>query len=352
MIESPLLRATDTLIEARAAHDSDAFDEALEALWAAAQNAGPDELTAALAHVAPLLAVLDASMGGEFAVLCGALIEIGAMSDPLMMVLAVRLPGVLNDAVGFTDAWAREAPGVALPEPDMENFDTALDLLDARMAPDEASRLTEAWFSLISWLRCATTLLQTSPMARQFLRTDPALRSMVTELEAHREDMTWVSALLEVMDGEQLVVLHRAQRRGYRVSIGGVGDNFQLHTLLAGKLSGPAEQGLLTGYAVDPAWTAVAADAPRSAFGGPVRGQFNLVDAHGNWIWNEGTPADVPLLDGVRVVVLDPPPYERTWDNARRFPLMPAWITLDEVMGPDQAAAWLSRVAPAKQLGA
>ncbi|MBV1852582.1 hypothetical protein [Catellatospora tritici] len=351
MIESPLLRATDTLIEARTAHDSEAFDEALEALWAAAQHAGPDELTAALSQVAPLLAVLDASMGGEFAMLCGALIEIGAMPDALLMVLTVRLPGILSDAVGFTDAWAREVPGAPLPEPDMENFDAALDRLDARMSPDEASRLTEAWFALTSWLRCAATLLQSSPMARQFLSTDPALRSMVAELESHREDMTWVSALLDVVDNEPLVVLHRAQRRGYRVSIGGVGDNLQLHTLLAGALTGPAERGLLTGYEVDPAWTAVASNAPRSAFGGQVRGQFNLVDAHGNWIWSEGTPAEIPLVDGVRVVVLDPPPYVHGWDNMRRFPMMPAWISLDEVMSPEQAAVWLSRVADAKPMG-
>ncbi|MDI1465556.1 hypothetical protein QEZ54_31760 [Catellatospora sp. KI3] len=352
MIESPLLRATDRLIEARTAHDSDAFDEALEALWAAAQHAGPDELTAALSQVAPLLAVLDASVGGEFAMLCGALIEIGAMPEALLMVLTVRLPGILSDAVAFTDVWARLVPGTPLPEPDMENFDTALDRLDTRMPPAEASHLTEAWFALTSWLRCASTMLQASPMARQFLSTDPALRSMVAELESHREDMIWVSSLLGVLDNAQLVVLHRAQRRGYVVRIGGVGDNFQLHTLLAGTLAGPAERGLLTGYEVDPAWTAVAANAPRSAFGGQVRGQFNLVDVHGNWIWNEGTPADIPLLDGVRVVVLDPPPYARGWDNSRRFPLMPAWISLDEVMAPEQAAAWLSRVADAKPMGA
>jgi len=41
--------------------------------------------------------------------------------------------------------------------------------------------------------------------------------------------------LLAVRDAEELLVLHPGQGRGYRVRAGGIGDNFQLHTLLAGR---------------------------------------------------------------------------------------------------------------------
>ena len=40
---------------------------------------------------------------------------------------------------------------------------------------------------------------------------------------------------------------------------------------------------------------------------GGINGTFNLVDAFGTWIWNEGRPAGIPHSDGIRVVVLDPP---------------------------------------------
>jgi hypothetical protein len=39
-----------------------------------------------------------------------------------------------------------------------------------------------------------------------------------------------------------------------------------------------------------------------------IRGNFNLVDAYGAWIWNEGRPADIPGREGTRVVVIDQPP--------------------------------------------
>lgn len=345
----PLARACDALVRARRERDLEAFESATAQLWEAAQSASKDELTAALTACAELLGELGPGFGGEFAVLCGALIELGADPAPLTPVLRLRLAEVAAQAAEFAAVWGREFPGEGLPEPDQSEFESALERLDAVIAPDAAVRLAESWFGLHSWIRCATTLLQTSADARRACQADPALRAAVAALDPEREDLGWLSVLLLVLNGDQLVVLHRATGRGWRVTIGGVGDNFQLHVLLAATLSGPAADGMLDGLEVDPAWTAVATDAPYEAFGGHVQGWFNLVDAYGGWIWNEGVPADIPALDGVRVVVLDPPPYERGWDNMRRFPMMTATITLDEVMSPAEAASWLARVAPAKE---
>ncbi|GAA2711602.1 hypothetical protein ACFY2R_25130 [Micromonospora olivasterospora] len=91
---------------------------------------------------------------------------------------------------------------------------------------------------------------------------------------------------------------------------------------------------------------AVATDAPEERFGGTVVGSFNLVDGYGKWIWNEGAPADIPLFEGARVVVLDPPPYQRSWNNIRRFPMMSASLTVAGALPPAEAADWLDRIAP------
>jgi hypothetical protein len=347
---TPLARACDALLRARRERDLEAFESATAQLWEAAQSASSDELTSALVACSGLLAELDPGFGGEFAVLCGALVERGADADPLAMVLCMRLAEVAVHAAEFAQVWAREFPGVDVPEPEQSEFEAALERLDETIPPDQAVRLTESWFGLASWMRCATTVLQHSPTARLACRCTPGLRSALSALEQVREDTGWVSMLLSVLDAEQLLVLHRGTGRGWRVSISGVGDNFQLHVLLAAVLSGPAEQGMLDGLHVDPAWTAVALDAPYEAFGGQVKGWFNLVDAYGNWIWNEGVPADIPAPEGVRIIQLDPPPYERTWDNARRFPMMAASISLDEVLSPEEAAMWLSRCTEGKTL--
>lgn len=44
----------------------------------------------------------------------------------------------------------------------------------------------------------------------------------------------WLPGLAQVLDDEPVVVIDNASGRGFRLTMSGVGDNFQLHTLLAG----------------------------------------------------------------------------------------------------------------------
>jgi hypothetical protein len=78
-----------------------------------------------------------------------------------------------------------------------------------------------------------------------------------------------------------------------------------------------------------------------------IRGQFYLADATGETIWNEGRPADIPLLGDHRLIVLDPPPYERSWNLGRAYPLMRPEVVLNRILPADEAEQWASRVAPA-----
>ncbi|MGW3106561.1 hypothetical protein [Streptomyces sp. NPDC001100] len=86
-------------------------------------------------------------------------------------------------------------------------------------------------------------------------------------------------------------------------------------------------------------------DAPGQV---PTAGAFNLATPGGEWVWNEGTPADIPVVDGVRVVVLDPPPYKRGWVAVRFFPGMAGDLVLERVLGAGEAREWLGRCAPPK----
>jgi len=91
----------------------------------------------------------------------------------------------------------------------------------------------------------------------------------------------------------------------------GIGDNFQFHTLLAGQFAEAVGAEPPTPIELAAARTG----DPQSPDG--INGTFNLVDPSGAWIWNEGRPADIPHCDGIRVVVLDPPPYARGWNAGR-----------------------------------
>ena len=127
------------------------------------------------------------------------------------------------------------------------------------------------------------------------------------------------------------------------VIISGIGDNFQLHTLLAASLIGEEQRGMIPGQPPAPAEIAAASEGEVAPPDG-IKGNFNLVDAYGAWIWNEGRPADIPRLEGTRVVVIDPPPYERTWNAGRAYPLMRPSVTVTEILPAAEAARWLSKV--------
>lgn len=158
-------------------------------------------------------------------------------------------------------------------------------------------------------------------------------------LAAVPED-SWLYGLLMVVDDQPCVVLHRPSGTGFEVTIGGIGDNFQLHTLLAYRLVPehvPGEPPL-------PEWVAAASVGPELEPAGGIRGQFQLVDAFGETIWNEGRPADIPVVDGRRVIVLDPPPYARSWNVGRVYPEMAPQVDVTRVLSAAEAAEWLAKV--------
>jgi hypothetical protein len=73
------------------------------------------------------------------------------------------------------------------------------------------------------------------------------------------------------------------------------------------------------------------------------------VDAHGEWIYNEGVPSDILAVNGTRVVVLDPPSYERSFPAGRRFPLMAGSLHLDGMHLPEDLNGWWPHISPARQ---
>ncbi len=71
-----------------------------------------------------------------------------------------------------------------------------------------------------------------------------------------------------------------------------------------------------------------------------------MVDARGQWIWHEARPGDIPVVNGHRVIVLDPSPYGRTWNAGRAYPYLTANCTV-EPMTDAEAAGWMDLVQPA-----
>lgn len=224
--------------------------------------------------------------------------------------------------------------GGELPDPDGAFSDEIVERVGSGPAV--------GWFTLPQWEMAAVAVLN-DPAVRRTAEGKAELLALVERVaEASGHEFKCLDYALRVLDDEPLVVLHRESGTGYALRMSGIGDNFQLHTLLADVLAGGRH---VPGEAPSARETAVCRDAAGQV---PTTGAFNLVGADGGWIFNEGTPADIAVVDGVRLLVLDPPPYRRSWPAGRFFPGMHGDLVLERVLSAQEAADWFAKLAPAK----
>ncbi|HET9171848.1 MAG TPA: hypothetical protein VFN97_20590 [Actinospica sp.] len=170
---------------------------------------------------------------------------------------------------------------------------------------------------------------------------------LAERLEPEFGDLQCVIRALLLLDDEPLLVLDRASGKAFRMRMSGISGNYQLQTLLAGILVGG---GHLPGRAPSPEAVAISStaeidmsrldDLPHAVE------CFNLAEPSGRWIWSETTPTRIPVVDGIRQLVLDPPIY-RHWYKAVRFlPRVPGRLELEAVLEPAEAARCFDRIRP------
>ncbi|MEV7687545.1 hypothetical protein ACFW1F_28855 [Streptomyces bungoensis] len=311
------------------AQDPEGAQRAHQELYRRFQDAGERELAQAGPRLAALLPEVPPGPDGAVAVAVGACVERGA--DPAVCAPYVLdgLAGTLAGVERFCDRWAQTGGG-EFPDPDAEPDPGLHD----RVGPEAAM----AWLTLPQWEMASVAMLNHAAVrtALDAGRRAGLLRTLRAVEEASGHDFKCLTYALLVLDDEPLVVLHRPTGTGYAMRMSGLGDNFQLHTLLADVLVGG---GHLPGRAPSAEEAAVCRDRPGQVH---TTGSFNLVTSTGEWVWNEGTPSDIPVVDGARLLVLDPPPYERSWPAGRFFPHMTGDLRLERVLGADEAGRLLA----------
>jgi hypothetical protein len=341
------------LIAALARDDRDGFYQSLAGMTAASWNMGPEELTGTVAEVAPLVPDLRGEYA-KVAVFLTACLEWGASPLPLCKVLPARAARAMEEFARFPAVWTLASAGQPLPRwepaPTIEEV-TAVMVAGARRAAvseEDAAGLAAAWFDVDDWLRLLMAAMQRRPFRAAMEHRD-RVAGAAQAIGDGLERAPWVLGLALVLDDEPLVVLDRVSGRGFRLTMSGVGDNYQLHTLLADRLidSGAA---LLAGDPPAPRWVAAATDGtPRVPDADPIRQRFRLFDGHGAYIFPEGRPSDIEPFEGVRVIVAEAPRGRYGWTAGRLYTQMRPTLTVDAVLEPAAAARWLSRVAPARE---
>ncbi|MFC8914933.1 hypothetical protein ACFT5C_04105 [Streptomyces sp. NPDC057116] len=323
--------AVESFETAVRAQDADAAERAFARLAQGFGKATDAELVAAGPRLSALLGEVPPGPRAVVAVMTGACVERGA--DPLACApsLFASALDAFEQAAVFCERWAAAGRG-DLPDHEGEGLEET-DFERIGFEP------VMAWQALPQFEMACVAMLN-APEVRRAVPGRDGLRAAVARVaEMSGEPFKCLAYALAVLDDEPLIVLDRATGAGFALRVSGIGDNFQLHTLLADALIG---RGLVAGEA--PSAEAVACCRDRAGMV-PTTGSFNLVGADGEWIWNEGNPADIPVVDGVRLVVLDPPPYQRNWDAGRFFPGMTGELVFERALAPEESAALLARVA-------
>ncbi|MEU6259880.1 hypothetical protein [Streptomyces sp. NPDC047043] len=352
-MSAEISRLVDELVAQMRAESGPGYQQALGRLAEAARS-GSDSATAVVEALAPWLP----RMGGIFAktvVLAGACVEWGGSPTALVDVLPERAALAMDMNALVPDLWARASRWRKLPEPKSSNCTRLVNTLRKLARPEEGlheegmAQIAMSWFDMEDWLQALIALL-----------ADPRFRTAVAapvkaELREHAaavadrsQRAAWVGRLAAVLDDEPLLVLDPRTRRGYALTMGGIGDNFQLHTLLADRLIGDPEQGLVAGERPARTWVEAATDSdPNLGPCEPAIRRFRLFDGHGAYVYPEGIPADIEPLDGIRVLVLHPANGTFGMGIGRVFQHMEPTLRLDRVLQPADTEAWFDRLAPA-----
>ncbi len=190
-------------------------------------------------------------------------------------------------------------------------------------------------------------------------RTLPQKPAIVASLRRYSERYGFLGKMMSVLDDEPLVVLHPESARGFRFTMYGIGDNFQLHVLLLGALAGsmpphidgiaPSQEAISAASTATDTSDLLARSSWQLANWFALRpgGAIDTVDYQRSWIWNEGIPADIAAFEGTRVILIGPTTIDRSWNAQRIFPSMPARLDGPVPMDAVEARDLLSRIEAA-----
>jgi len=347
------MAAVDKIAAAFEARDAEQFDKAIQRLIKAVQNATPEEIQPAVVSLTAIVDQLAYVPAAELGQIVGSMATMGTDPRPILPTLVERACNVMEDAARFAELYqsllGEEPPSASdygAIAATIQRFTDAA--VASGMDGDAADLLVQAWFGGDGCVQPVLILCQWADVRAALPQRDRLLAA----IEPIRESLgnaEWLHGLLLVLDDVVLTVVDRTTGRGYRLTIGGIGDNFQLHTLLAARLIGREDDGWLPGTRPTAAMVAAADGSGDPQPRGGLVGQFNLVDLHGKWLWNEGRPADIPLIEGERVVVIDPPPYHRGWNVGRTYPLMMPTMRFDRHLSTQEARAWLAQAKPSER---
>jgi hypothetical protein len=330
-------------------------DRLIQTLGASIAGASPAASRAAMATLSSGLNALDPEPAGVASRVVGAMIEAGHDPQPARAAMLGALQQTLPVCADLADEARAEVgePPEHLDEEQAEEWLAERGAAALNVAAGARPGAAVAWQRLHEIWPGAIALFSVDPEARAEAEE---LAPIAERIEDVHEAAGWLRAMLTVLHDEPYVAIEPETRTGIVGRMSGIVENFQLNILLMDEF--PRDEPRVSRAAV-----AVARGEGPQQIDETVTGTWNLYTyealteagglpdpsdhAHSHtWIWNEGMPADIPVLDSHRVILLGPAPNPRLWQAQRMFLKLPARMTAD-LLDEDAVAQWLAKIAAA-----
>jgi hypothetical protein len=363
-----IFSSTKNLINAASSKGTDkAVEEAAAAFLAKVEQMSPAEAAEQMAALAEHFDLPVLYRGAYLALIGGAMVEKGVDPQPMAAALRMQLQKLLEAAAKLADACRAVMPEDSADEEDDEDeldedgerpVNEAFEEAWRQVAPKMPAEV-DAWNALKTLWRPGIAVYSVSDLARLAARK---VREPAKRIAEFHEAGHWLQLILSVLDDEPIVVIEPQTGLGIVGRIFGVVDNFQLHTLLmetfpstgvfatrvprmfadVARGIGPQEieDGVVTGF-----WNLYTYRALQSNGQLPESNDFS---SSSHWVWNEGLPEDIPVLDGHRVVLLGPPSIERSWRAMRMFERLPADLKIERKLSAAEVSSWQQKMLAAK----
>ncbi|MDJ1484716.1 hypothetical protein QNI16_29725 [Cytophagaceae bacterium YF14B1] len=332
----------------------------ISSFFDAVTKAQEEEVNISIRSLSDLFFMAEESRSTTAMMICGYLIEQGYDPQLVSARIIEKLAYLTESAYPFYQKFkielAKQSPVTDDEESDEEDGYELLEELKEKYW-DEMTDSIISWNTLEQQYTPAVSVFSLD--RSQCIIAENTLE-YIGEMAEYNQGCYWLNKLFEVLHHEPIVIIEPSTSTGVIGYMSGVVDNFQLQALIMDIFPHKGSPRISKAHAdlfkgIGPQSLDGSMVCHWNLYNWPVlTEQLSLPDATDYststyWIWGEGKPADIGVLDGYRIVLLGETSYQRSTNLQRVFNHLQADILIEKELTTTEVRNWLSRMYQAAQ---
>lgn len=347
-----LTEATDSFIEVLSSplSSDEEVNTHLQECFTALPEATATEVDEFMLRLFSVFGLPDLERGSLAATICGYLVERGFSGKAILIDFIRFYESLLDNSRPFFDIFLAQVASVSDDDEDRDQKVNTIfqDLLhDTDIINSETAYAVAA---LDKFYACAISLFSVN--RDNFFAARQILKEKATFPAHYNQGCYWITKLFTVCFDEPIVVIDIDKNIGFSGKINGVVDNYQLqHLLMALPALNDGEPAISEEY-----YAIISGNSDIQTSDNTIVSKWNMYNLElaqkenwkqklnetDTWIWSEGTPADISLHNGYRVILLGKPSYSRESRIQRTFRNLKANIEIEKQLSGEEIKRWLN----------